>query len=430
MDYPRNDELLSAYLDRELSPDERAAMDRMLERSPEARERLRELEVTSRFVRRLPQHGSETDFADAVIDRLRNESLLRPAPVEPARSPRRLSWRISAPLALAATLLLAVWMTKTTARRSEPTAVPIAGIEADLGTIADASLGRWGQLQVGDFFELVGPEGENPFQLIVVGKEPDEDAVRCVLVDKSEKRDATLQPGSEGPQSDAAPASDVSTLALQADREQLDALLRAYAQANSSADESFPVVDIIASKEPDGLIVGNVKTHSRFAPTPARSMPAPNEDVPASAPGVDRLSASRAARAAQDPAKATGSDLEARRLPASPTEPEDRQSVKDETQGLASNAGAASQSERGQLTFKIDKVVQLDGGLPAQRGSAPETAEELSARKKVSESVRDLAKADEPRIGVARPDKNKQPRGRVQVILNLRDSSDSEKSHQ
>ena len=26
MDYPRNDELLSAYLDRELSPDERAAI--------------------------------------------------------------------------------------------------------------------------------------------------------------------------------------------------------------------------------------------------------------------------------------------------------------------------------------------------------------------------------------------------------------------
>src|SRR5262245_14763670 len=118
MEYPRSDELLSAYLDRELSPDERAAMDRLLEKSPEARERLRELEITSRLVRRLPHQGVEPDLADGVLDRLRSESLLRPAPVEPVRRSPHVSWRISAPLAAAASIFAAVWLFQSGQSRS------------------------------------------------------------------------------------------------------------------------------------------------------------------------------------------------------------------------------------------------------------------------------------------------------------------------
>ena len=112
MDRERQKELLTAYLDRELSPDERAAVERSLENSAEARMCLHELELTSRFLRRLPARPLEADFADGVLDRLQRESLLRPEPEAPKRSNRRMIWWMSGPLAAAAVLLLAVWLNR------------------------------------------------------------------------------------------------------------------------------------------------------------------------------------------------------------------------------------------------------------------------------------------------------------------------------
>ncbi len=108
MDLEQHDELLSAYLDRELSPDERAGVERLLENSSEARRRLRELEATSHFFAQLPQEQLEADFADGIIDELGRRALLRP---EPAASPRRgRRWaRWAAPLAAAAAVVLLVW---------------------------------------------------------------------------------------------------------------------------------------------------------------------------------------------------------------------------------------------------------------------------------------------------------------------------------
>src|SRR5437867_2966861 len=109
MDPERHDELLTAYLDRELPPDERAAMDRLLEKSPEARQRLHELETTSRFLRNVPRQELGASIAESVLERLQRESLLRPAPMAPRRRSHRWQTWAGGAMAMAASLLLAVW---------------------------------------------------------------------------------------------------------------------------------------------------------------------------------------------------------------------------------------------------------------------------------------------------------------------------------
>src|SRR3990172_9296929 len=107
MGMEHQDELLSAYLDRELSPDERATVDRLLVNAPEARRSLQELEATSRFLRGLPRRPAP-DLADDITARLRNEALLRPEPQASRPRARRRIWWVGAPLAAAAAFVLAV----------------------------------------------------------------------------------------------------------------------------------------------------------------------------------------------------------------------------------------------------------------------------------------------------------------------------------
>ncbi|GEM_PF-6357868 len=109
MDHEPNEELLSAYLDRELSPDEQAGVERWLAGSASVRDRLEELRAASRTVQGLPRTALPADFADAVIDRIRRESMLRPAPVASVGRRRHPAWWIGAPLAAAAAVLIAVY---------------------------------------------------------------------------------------------------------------------------------------------------------------------------------------------------------------------------------------------------------------------------------------------------------------------------------
>ncbi|MBI3466699.1 MAG: zf-HC2 domain-containing protein, partial [Planctomycetes bacterium] len=132
MDRERQKDLLTAYLDRELSPDERAAVERSLESSAEAQGRLHELELTSRFLRRLPAQRIEADFADRVLDRLRRESLLRAEPQMPKRSNRRMVWWASGPLAAAAMLVLAIWLNREPHLKQEDSSLsstPPSGVQ-------------------------------------------------------------------------------------------------------------------------------------------------------------------------------------------------------------------------------------------------------------------------------------------------------------
>lgn len=84
-----DDELLSAYLDGELSEEERARVEQLLAEQPEARQLLDELRALSGGFEALPKHRLEVDFASRVLRAAEREMLAGDPPGEmPAASPR------------------------------------------------------------------------------------------------------------------------------------------------------------------------------------------------------------------------------------------------------------------------------------------------------------------------------------------------------
>lgn len=80
----RDLQLLTACVDGELSPGQRRHVDRLLERSPEARETLRRLEADSRNLIELPRVTAPADLADSVmsaVGKTRPRPTPRPRPV-------------------------------------------------------------------------------------------------------------------------------------------------------------------------------------------------------------------------------------------------------------------------------------------------------------------------------------------------------------
>ena len=63
-------EQLTAYLDGELAPAQRAEVDRLLAEDPDARALFDELRQTSRLVSALPRASAPEGLADAVVNRL------------------------------------------------------------------------------------------------------------------------------------------------------------------------------------------------------------------------------------------------------------------------------------------------------------------------------------------------------------------------
>ena len=114
---PFDDEILSAYLDDELAPDERVRVDERLAADPQARKLLGELKAVSRAMKELPAVTMDGDLSESVLRRAERSMLVsgeRPSdggPVETAwrlpfgRSKRSWFW---AGAALAAGLLLMV----------------------------------------------------------------------------------------------------------------------------------------------------------------------------------------------------------------------------------------------------------------------------------------------------------------------------------
>ncbi|HUY93285.1 MAG TPA: zf-HC2 domain-containing protein [Pirellulales bacterium] len=120
-----DDELLSAYLDGELSDDERARVEQMLAEQPEARQLLDELRTLGSSFEGLPRHRLEADFAARVLRAAEREMLsgetdgevqhsVATAPPAADRPVVRLDWMrwrrpiVWAGFALAAGLLLMV----------------------------------------------------------------------------------------------------------------------------------------------------------------------------------------------------------------------------------------------------------------------------------------------------------------------------------
>ena len=111
MSAPEFDELLSAYLDGEVTAEERALVERRLEQSPALRETLDEYSDVSEAVRGLPRPGAPVDLPERVLARLRSrESRPRVAAkgagaLETGPSRRR-SWMLGGTVAAATGVLL------------------------------------------------------------------------------------------------------------------------------------------------------------------------------------------------------------------------------------------------------------------------------------------------------------------------------------
>ena len=101
---PFDDELLSAYVDGELTDAERATVEGQLRDDPQAREMVADLRAVSETLRSLPKHELGADLREAILQR----AVVHPqeAPVERIGS-RRWKWAV---LALAAALMLTVYL--------------------------------------------------------------------------------------------------------------------------------------------------------------------------------------------------------------------------------------------------------------------------------------------------------------------------------
>jgi len=135
---PLDDELLSAYVDGQLSDEERQAVERRLEHDADARQLLAELRVLSTTLRGLPDEEIGADLRDGVFQQAEREMLLgsgaQPATdldlAKPNLSvPRRWIWTATA---VAAALLLTLFLPST-----EPEDRPVAKAKRQLKTDAE-----------------------------------------------------------------------------------------------------------------------------------------------------------------------------------------------------------------------------------------------------------------------------------------------------
>lgn len=99
-----DDELLSAYVDGELTDTELAAVETLLRDDPRARELVDQLRAVSTTLQALPRHKLDADLRESVLQRAVGDK----APmIEDTGSARRWVW---AAMALAAALLLAIYL--------------------------------------------------------------------------------------------------------------------------------------------------------------------------------------------------------------------------------------------------------------------------------------------------------------------------------
>jgi hypothetical protein len=109
-----NDELLSAYLDGELSPKQVAQIEQWVSGSPSARRRLEDFRRLSGWLQELPRAELPSEFAAQVLREAERQMLL-PAPAPRPTFSRRLRWwtlAVAAPLSAAAALLVTIQLAR------------------------------------------------------------------------------------------------------------------------------------------------------------------------------------------------------------------------------------------------------------------------------------------------------------------------------
>ena len=111
MNYEFSDELLSAYLDDELSPEERASVDEALDADPELRRTCDELRALSNTLQAMPSSQPTSDWSEAVLQRATAVTQAQVAPTLSRRSGNNLrAWSLVAGTlaTIAATVLVVV----------------------------------------------------------------------------------------------------------------------------------------------------------------------------------------------------------------------------------------------------------------------------------------------------------------------------------
>jgi anti-sigma factor RsiW len=155
---PFDDELLSAYLDDELSPDERAQVEARLAADPAARQLLEQLRSVSQAVQELPRESLGEDLRAAILQRaqankVETDAVLPwPRPQLSAGRTRR-AWMWTG-LAVAAALLIMVFQPNA----EDEDGIP--GVVAMRGAAEEAAPERSLDLRSGG--EVIGPEREFP----------------------------------------------------------------------------------------------------------------------------------------------------------------------------------------------------------------------------------------------------------------------------
>lgn len=99
-------QLLTAFVDGELSPRQREAVVRLLKESAEARELLRQLQENAHRIKQLPQHAVQPSLVDAVLQAIAQKQA-QPKQPAPSRGARR-RWLPYLAASLAASLLIGV----------------------------------------------------------------------------------------------------------------------------------------------------------------------------------------------------------------------------------------------------------------------------------------------------------------------------------
>src|SRR5258708_614602 len=109
MKQPFSEEILSAYVDDELPAHERAAVERWLEESPEAREKLDGFRRLSRLFADLPRIEVPPEFPTNVLQLAERRMLLPEArPVSSRQNLRR--WALAGGSSIAAALVLGLML--------------------------------------------------------------------------------------------------------------------------------------------------------------------------------------------------------------------------------------------------------------------------------------------------------------------------------
>jgi negative regulator of sigma E activity len=126
MSAPEFDELLSAYLDNEVTTEERAIVEQRLERSPAVREKLDELSEVSEVVKSLPRSAAPTGLVARVMEQVRTPEAPQPraAAADPPKSDfishlRHRRRRMMALVAAACVVVAVVMMRKPAGRNAD-----------------------------------------------------------------------------------------------------------------------------------------------------------------------------------------------------------------------------------------------------------------------------------------------------------------------